>query len=60
MKLLYQNLEVFKLIFDFSRIVNTNIMTKEFFEEVMRIPSCSSHEDRMQEYILDWASKHGC
>ena len=41
-------------------IVNTNIMTKEFFEEVMRIPSCSSHEDMMQEYILDWASKHGC
>ena len=35
-------------------------MTKEFFEEVMRIPSCSSHEDMMQEYILDWASKHGC
>ena len=35
-------------------------MTKEFFEEVMRIPSCSRHEDMMQEFLLDWAKKHGC
>jgi hypothetical protein len=35
-------------------------MTKEFFEEVMRIPSCSGHEDMMQEFLLSWASKHGC
>lgn len=26
----------------------------------MRIPSCSRHEDMMQEYLLDWAKKHGC
>ena len=35
-------------------------MTKEFFEEVMRIPSCSRHEDMMQEFLLDWAKKNGC
>lgn len=35
-------------------------MTKEFFEEIMRIPSCSGHEDMMQEYLLGWARKHGC
>lgn len=34
-------------------------MTKEFFEEVMRVPTCSRHEDMMQEFLLDWASKHG-
>ena len=35
-------------------------MTKEFFEEVMRIPSCSRHEDMMIEYLLEWGKKHGC
>lgn len=35
-------------------------MTKEFFEEVMRVPSCSRHEDMMQEFLLEWAKKHGC
>ena len=35
-------------------------MTKEFFEEVMRIPSCSRHEDMMIEYLLEWGKSHGC
>lgn len=35
-------------------------MTKEFFEEVMRVPTCSRHEDMMQEFLLEWAKKHGC
>jgi len=35
-------------------------MTKEFFEEVMRVPSCSRHEGMMQEFLLEWAKKHGC
>lgn len=35
-------------------------MTKEFFEEVMRIPSVSKHEDMMIEFLMDWGSKHGC
>lgn len=35
-------------------------MTKSEFEAVMRIPTCSQHEDMMQEFLLDWASKHGC
>lgn len=34
-------------------------MTKEFFEAVMRIPTCSRHEDMMQEFLLEWAGKHG-
>ena len=35
-------------------------MTKEFFEEVMRVPTCSGHEDMMIEFLLDWGEKHGC
>jgi len=35
-------------------------MTKDFFEEVMRVPTCSRHEDMMQEFLLEWAKKHGC
>lgn len=35
-------------------------MTKEFFEAVMRIPSCSGHEDMMTEFLMDWGPKHGC
>ena len=35
-------------------------MTKEFFEEVMRIPSCSKHEDMMQEFLMNWGKAHGC
>lgn len=34
-------------------------MTREQFEEVMRIPSCSGHEDMMQDFLLDWAKRHG-
>lgn len=35
-------------------------MTKEFFEEVMRIPSCSRHEDMMIDFLLAWGKSHGC
>lgn len=35
-------------------------MTKSEFEAVMRVPSASRHEDMMQEFLLDWAKKHGC
>ena len=35
-------------------------MTKNQFEEVLRVPTCSRHEDMMQEFLLEWASKHGC
>lgn len=35
-------------------------MTKEFFESVLRIPTCSSHEDMMIEFLMDWGPKHGC
>lgn len=35
-------------------------MTKEFFEEVMRIPTSSGHEEMMIEYIKEWGSKNGC
>ena len=35
-------------------------MTKEFFEEVMRIPSYSGHEDMMRDFLLDWGRKNGC
>ena len=35
-------------------------MTKEFFEELMKVPTCSRHEDMMQEFLLDWGKKHGC
>lgn len=35
-------------------------MTKEFFEEVMKIPSVSGHEDMMQEFLMKWGPKHGC
>lgn len=34
-------------------------MTKEQFESVLRIPTCSRHEDMMQEFLLEWAGKHG-
>lgn len=34
-------------------------MTKNQFEAVMRIPTCSRHEDMMQEFLLEWAGKHG-
>ena len=34
-------------------------MTKEQFESVLRVPTCSRHEDMMQEFLLDWAGKHG-
>lgn len=34
-------------------------MTKNQFEAVMRIPTCSKHEDMMQEFLLEWAGKHG-
>lgn len=26
----------------------------------MRVPSVSRHEDMMQEFLLEWAKKHGC
>lgn len=35
-------------------------MTKSEFEAIMRVPSCSRYEDMMQEFLLEWASKHGC
>ena len=35
-------------------------MTKEFFEEVMRIPSATQHEDMMQEFLMEWGKTHGC
>jgi hypothetical protein len=35
-------------------------MTREFFEEVMRIPSYSRHEGMMIEYITAWGKSHGC
>ena len=35
-------------------------MTKSEFEEIMRVPTCSRHEDMMQEFLLEWAKKHGC
>ena len=35
-------------------------MTKSEFEAVMRVPSASRHEDMMQEFLLEWAKKHGC
>lgn len=35
-------------------------MTKEFFESVMCIPSCSKHEDMMQEFLMNWGKAHGC
>lgn len=34
-------------------------MQKSEFEAVMRIPTCSRHEDMMQEFLLEWAGKHG-
>ena len=34
-------------------------MTKDQFESVLRIPTCSRHEDMMQEFLLEWAGKHG-
>ena len=34
-------------------------MTKNQFEAVMRVPTCSRHEDMMQEFLLEWAGKHG-
>lgn len=35
-------------------------MDKSFFESIMRVPTCSGHEDMMQEFLLEWAGKHGC
>lgn len=35
-------------------------MQKSDFEAIMRIPSVSRHEDMMQEFLLEWAKKHGC
>ena len=35
-------------------------MTKEFFEEFMQLPSCSKHEDMVQEFLLEWGKAHGC
>lgn len=34
-------------------------MTKEFFESVMRVPTCSSSEDMMQKFLLDFAKSNG-
>ena len=35
-------------------------MQKSEFEEIMRVPTCSRHEDMMQEFLLEWAKNHGC
>ena len=35
-------------------------MTKEFFEEFMQLPSCSKHEDMVQDFLLEWGKAHGC
>lgn len=35
-------------------------MTKDFFESVMCIPSCSKYEDMMQEFLMNWGKAHGC
>lgn len=34
-------------------------MTREHFETVMQIPSCTGHEDMMIDFLLEWAKKHG-
>ena len=35
-------------------------MTREFFEEVMRIPSCSKHENMMIDFLMKWGKANGC
>ena len=35
-------------------------MTKEFFEEFMQLPSCSKHEDMVQDFLMEWGKAHGC
>lgn len=35
-------------------------MTREFFEEVMQIPSCSKHENMMIDFLMKWGKTNGC
>lgn len=35
-------------------------MTKDHFEECMKYPSVSGHEEMFADFIMDWGKKHGC
>ena len=34
-------------------------MTIQFLKSIMRIPSCSGHEDLMQGFVMQWAKSNG-
>ena len=34
-------------------------LTKEFLLDIMSVPSCSRHEERMRRYVEDFAAAHG-